>query len=136
MQRRYVWLICCIAVAVEELLSALALRRGYVAAEALHSTRYTLYVVAGAGAGRLAAATSVASALRAGGLAGVVTGLVGSTVYQVMERLLGVATRSGATVVLLRFLFMAVLAALTAGTLGLLGGIVGWGVRRSVEPAA
>jgi hypothetical protein len=124
------------AVAVEELLSALALRRGYVAAEALHSTRYTLYVVAGVGAGRLAAPTSVASALRAGCLAGVVTGLVGSTVYQVMEWLLGVATRSGATVLLLRFLFMAVIAALTAGTLGLLGGIVGWGVRRSVEPAA
>ena len=74
------------------------------------------YVVAGAGAGRLAAATSVASALRAGALAGVVTGLVFSTVYQVMEWLLGVATPMGATVVLLRFLFMAVLAALLAGS--------------------
>ena len=121
---------------MEELLSALALRRGYVAAEALHSTRYTLYVVAGVGAGRLPAAAGVASALRAGGLAGVVTGLVGSTVYQIMEWLLGIATPSGATVLLLRFIFMAVIAALTAGTLGLLGGIVGWGVRRSVEPAA
>ena len=136
MQRRYVWLICGLAVAVEEVLSALALCRGYVAAEALHSTRYTLYVVAGAGAGRLAAATNVSSALRAGGLAGVVTGLVGSTVYQVMEWLLGIAAPAGATVLLLRFLFMAVIAALTAGTLGLLGGIAGWGVRRSVEPAA
>lgn len=136
MRTRYVWLICCVAVAVEELLSALALRYGYLAAEALHSTRYTLYVVAGVGAGRLAAATSVASALRAGGLAGIVTGLVGSTVYQLAEWLLGMGTGAGAPGLVLRFTFMAVIAALTAGTLGLLGGAVGWGVRRSVEPAA
>jgi hypothetical protein len=136
MQRRYVWLVCCAAVAVEEVLSALALHRGYASAEALHSTRFTLYVVAGVGAGRLASATGVASALRAGGLAGVLTGLVGGTVYQATEWLLGGAAPSGFTVLVLRFIFMTVLAALTAGTLGLLGGIVGWGVRRSVDPAA
>lgn len=136
MQTRYVWLICGLAVAVEEVLSALALRGGYVAAEALHSTRFTLYLVAGAGAGRLAATRTVASALKAGGLAGAVTGLVGSTVYQVMEWILSLSTGPWVTVPVRRFIFMAVIAALTAGTLGLLGGIVGWSVRRSVEPAA
>jgi hypothetical protein len=133
---RYVWLVCGSAIAIVEVLSAFASRGALVSAEALHSLTYTLYLVAGIGAGRLEASGQLRRAVRAGCLAGGFTGLVGSAVSQGMTWALGVEPSGPAPAPLFRFLVMAAIAVATAATLGLLGGIAGWGVRRSVEPAA
>jgi len=48
---RYVWLVCGAAILLIEVPSAIALRGAWVSSEALHSLSYTLYLVAGIGAG-------------------------------------------------------------------------------------
>lgn len=132
MRARYVWLVCGLAIAVIESLSAFALRGGFVRLEALESLSYTLYLVAGVGAGRLEASGRVGRAIRAGGIAGGVTGLIGSIVGQGVGTALGVEPT--ASLPALGLLLSAMITVLTGGSLGLLGGIAGWGVRRAVEP--
>jgi hypothetical protein len=136
MRTRYVWLVCGVAIALVECLSVLALRGRFVAADALHSLSYTLYLVAGIGAGRLEGSGRLWRAVRAGGLAGAVTGLVGSLVTQGMTRWLGLGPLGPAVAPWLGVVVLALVAVATGGTMGLLGGIVGWGVHRAVDPAA
>jgi hypothetical protein len=131
---RYVLLVCGAAILIVEVLSALALRRGWVSAEALHSLSYVLYLVAGIGAGRLEVSARVQSALLAGALAGGFTSLVGSIVRQCMSWILGTEPLGIAPAPWLGFLVLAAITVPTAATMGLLGGIAGWGVRRAVEP--
>ena len=135
MRTRYVWLVCGAAILLVEALSAIALRGAWVSSEALHSLSYTLYLVAGVGAGRLEPSGRVRRAVWAGSLAGGFTGLVGGTVSQGMRWLLGI-TPDSARWSRCGFVTLAVIAVLTAAMLGLLGGIAGWGVRRAVAPAA
>ena len=134
MRARYVLLVCGCAILVVEVLSALALRSALVSAEALHSLSYTLYLVAGVGAGRLEVSGRVRSAIWAGALAGGFTGLVGSVVRQGMWWLLGTEPMGRAPAPWLGFLVLAAITVPTGATMGLLGGIAGWGVRRAVEP--
>jgi hypothetical protein len=135
MRTRYVWLVCGVAIAVVECLSALALRGRYVGAEALHSLSYTLYLVAGIGAGRLDASGRLWPSVRAGGLAGAVTGLIGSLVSQTMTWWLGLGSLGPAVAPWVGVVMVALVALATGGAMGLLGGIVGWGVHRAVDPA-
>lgn len=131
LRTRYVWLICGCAILVVEVLTGLALRGGFVSPDALHSLAYTLYLVAGIGAGRLEASGRVGRAMLAGCLAGAFTGLVGSAVSHAMKWILGLWS----THPVMEFLVLSGVTVLTAATLGFLGGIAGWGVRRAVEPA-
>jgi hypothetical protein len=136
MRSRYVWLICAIAIVIVEVLRALALRSHSVSADALESSRHLLYVVAGIGAGRLAAAGRLRRAIWAGVQAGGIMGLVACSASEALARVLhlgpaGAPVRSLATL----SVWCAVTIA-TAATLGGLGGIAGWGIRRAVEPAA
>jgi hypothetical protein len=119
-----------------EVLSAIALRNAFVSAEALQSLTYTLYLVAGIGAGRLESSGRVWRALWAGGLAGGFTGLLGSAAGQGMRAALEVKPTSPTPWPWVEFSIVAVITGLTAAWLGLLGGIAGWVVRRAVEPAA
>jgi hypothetical protein len=131
---RYVLLVCGTAILILEVLSALALRRAWVSAEALHSLSYLLYLVAGIGAGRLEVSARLRNALLAGALAGGFTGRVGSVVRQCMWWILGTEPFGMAPSRWLEFLVLAAITVPTAATMGLLGGVAGWGVRRAVEP--
>ena len=134
MRTRYVLLVSGSAILIVEILSAIALRRAWLSAEALHSLSYVLYLVAGIGAGRLEVSARVRSALLAGALAGGFTGLVGSIVRQCMWWILGTEPLGMVPAPWLGFLVLAAITVPTAATMGLLGGIAGWGVRRAVEP--
>ncbi len=134
MRKRNVLLVCGAAILAIEVLSALGLHFGLANAEAFHSLSYVLYFVAGIGGGRLEVSSRLRGALWSGVLAGGFTGLIGSIARQAMWCVLGTepfATPPGPWA---GFLVMAAITVATAATLGLLGGIAGWGVRRAVEP--
>ena len=136
MRRRYVWLVCGLAVIAVELLRALALQHHSVSGEALESLQHTLYLVAGIGAGRLEVSGHLRRAVWAGLQTGGITGLIGCSASQGLAwalELEPVGTMIPAAVALLVICAVTVL---TAATLGALGGIAGWGVRRAVDPAA
>lgn len=136
MRSRYVWLICGTAVVIVEALRAVALRSDIVGGEALESLRHTLYLVAGIGAGRLEASGRVRRAIWAGLQAGGVTGTVGCLMSQGLAWALRLEPRGTMVLAAAQLLVVCAVTVMTAATLGGLGGIAGWGVRRAVDPAA
>jgi hypothetical protein len=122
----YVWLVCGIAVVALDALTGIALRHALVRRDALESLSYVLFFVAGIGGGPLEVSGRARRALRAGCLAGGITGLVHSFAGPMFSRLFGFSAPYP--------VFLGVIAILTAATMGLLGGIVGWGVRKAAEP--
>jgi hypothetical protein len=129
-----VLLVCGAAILAIEVLSALGLHFGLANAEAFQSLSYVLYLVAGIGGGRLEVSSRLRRAVWSGALTGGFTGFIGSIARQVMWWVLGTEPFGTPPRPGLGFLVMAAITVATAATLGLLGGIAGWGVRRAVEP--
>ncbi len=136
MRPRYVWLVCATAVVIVEVLRTLALRSRLVPPDALDSLRYVLYLVAGTGGGRLEASGRLRRAVGAGLLAGAITGLVGCIAGRALAWGLGLEPIARTVSPAVQLVVLCGVMVATAATLGALGGILGWGVRRAVEPAA
>jgi hypothetical protein len=107
-----------------------------VGGEALESLRHTLYLVAGIGAGRLEISGRVRRAVWTGLQAGGVTGLIGCAVSRGLAWALELESIGTMVPFAVQLLVICAVTILTAATLGALGGIAGWGVRRAVDPAA
>ncbi len=134
MRKRNVLVVCGAAILAIEVLSALGVHFGLANAEAFHSLSYVLYFVAGIGGGRLDVSKHLKGALWSGVLAGGFTGVIGGIARQAMWWVFGTAPFSTQPGPWVGILVMAAITVATAATLGLFGGIVGWGVRSAVEP--
>jgi hypothetical protein len=120
-----VWLVCGVTVLVIDTLGSLAARHWGIAYGNLSAISFIVYFCAGAGAGRLAG-------IWAGSVAGGVTALVDATLGWAISSALGATHRDGPPLAPLQLAVVALGVVLTGWCLGLLGGVAGKAVHRSV----
>jgi type IV secretory pathway VirB2 component (pilin) len=130
----YVYLVCGLAVILLDVVTAFAFRGRPFAPDAVQSMGYALFFVAGVGSGRLHVRTPRPwAAARSGLLAGALTGAIETTLGRLAVIALGLqpaAERGGWSWPLPAI--TGAVTVLTAASLGALGALVGWGVRRTV----
>jgi type IV secretory pathway VirB2 component (pilin) len=130
----YVYLVCGVAVILLDVVTAFAFRGRPFAPDAVQSLGYALFFVAGVGSGLLHVRTPRPwAAARSGLLAGALTGAIETTLGRLAVIALGLqpAAQRGGWSWPVPAITGAV-TVLTAASLGALGGLVGWGVRRTV----
>jgi type IV secretory pathway VirB2 component (pilin) len=133
----YVYLVCGVAVILLDVVTAFAFHGRPFASDAVQSMGYALFFVAGVGSGRLHVRTRRPwAAARSGLLAGALTGAIETTLGRLAVIALGLqpAAQRGGWSWPVPAITGAV-TVLTAASLGALGALIGWGVRRMVGSA-
>ncbi|HEX2635624.1 MAG TPA: hypothetical protein VHL81_00745 [Gemmatimonadales bacterium] len=128
---RHVWLVCGLAVLVLDTLGSLAARHWGFAYGTLSAVSFIIYFCAGVGGGRL-------SGVWAGGIAGGITALIDATLGWAISSSLGAMGRPGPALTPLSITLVGLGVVFTGWSLGLLGGVIGRVVHRSLaaDPSA
>jgi hypothetical protein len=122
---RRVWLVCGLAVLVLDTLGSLAARHWGFAYGSLSAVSFIIYFCAGVGGGRL-------SGVWSGGIAGGITALVDATLGWAISSWLGATSSTGPALTPLSITLVGVGVVFTGWLLGLLGGVIGKVVHRSL----